>query len=235
VGYGVTGEPICTFWPVGDEATSTFDWCLTQDVEGANALLDELGYEDTDGDGIRETPDGLPLEWDFLTSTNAVRQSFQDLIAVYWEQIGVATNMSNEDAGLFFDGTCASDACIWKFFNPLQMYTNSSLGPDAANYFADYQCSGIPTSANGWGGGNIERHCTEEFDSTFAELAATPLDDPGRTALIHALQDDVLATSVIPLVNRGNVSAFANTIQGVGELNGWDSEYWNIEDWTRSE
>lgn len=235
VGYGVTGEPICTFWPVGDEATTTYDWCLTQDVEGANALLDELGYEDTDGDGIRETPDGLPLEWDFLTSTNAVRQSFQDLISVYWEEIGVATNMGNEDAGLFFDGTCASDACIWKFFNPLQMYTNSSLGPDAANYLSDYQCSAIPTSANSWGGGNIERHCTEEFDSMFAELAATPLDDPGRNDLIHALQDDVLATSVIPLVNRGSVSAFANSIQGVGDLNGWDSEYWNIEDWTRSE
>jgi peptide/nickel transport system substrate-binding protein len=233
VGYGVTGEPTCTFWPVGEEATTTFDWCLTQDIEGANALLDELGYEDTDGDGTRELEDGTPLEFDYLTSTNAVRQSFQDLIAVYWEQIGVATNMSNEDAGLFFDGTCASDACIWKFFAPVQMYTNSSVGPDAVGYFADYQCEAIPTSANSWGGGNIERHCTEEFDSMYQELSATTLEDPARIDLIKALQDDVLATSVIPLVNRGSVSAFANDIQGVGDLNGWDTEYWNIQDWTR--
>jgi peptide/nickel transport system substrate-binding protein len=235
VGYGVTGEPICTFWPVGEEATTTFDSCLTYDVDGANALLDELGYVDTDSDGVRETPDGLPLEFDFATSTNAVRQSFQDLIAVYWEQIGVATNMSNEDAGLFFDGTCASDACIWKFFNPIQMYTNSAVGPDAVSYFADYQCSAIPTSANAWGGGNIERFCSEEFDTMYAELSVTPLDDPARIDLIHSLQDEVLSTALLPLVNRGSVSAFANSVQGVGDLNGWDSEYWNVEDWTRSE
>ena len=143
--------------------------------------------------------------------------------------------MSNEDAGLFFDGTCASDVCIWKFFTDIQMYTNSSSGPNATGYFADWQCSAMPTSANSWGGGNIERHCTEFFDETWAELSVTPLSDPGRVDMVKALQDDVLSTTVIPITNRGNVSAFSNTILGVGTLNGWDSEYWNIEEWTRSE
>ncbi len=236
VGYGPTGEPTCTFWPVGDEATTTFDdICLTQDIEGANALLDEIGYVDTDGDGVRETPDGLPLSWEFVTSVNAVRQSFQDLIAGYWQQIGVATEMQSVDAGLFFDGTCASDDCIWKFFTDIQMYTNSSPIPDATAYFADWQCSAIPNSANNWGGGNIERHCTDFFDTTWNELSATPLSDPGRLELVQALQDDVLSTTIIPLVNRGTVSAISNSIQGQGDLNGWDSEYWNIEDWSRSE
>jgi hypothetical protein len=47
------------------------------------------------------------------------------------------------------------------------------------------------------------------------------------------LNDIIVDYSTIPLVNRGFVSAFANSIAGQGDLNGWDSEYWNIEDWTR--
>lgn len=235
VGYGATGEPTCTFWPVGEEATTTFnDWCLTQDIEGANALLEENGYVDSDGDGIRETPDGVPMSFSYSTSTNAVRQSFQDLVAVYWEQIGVEANMTNVDAGLFFDGTCASDDCIWKFFNDIQMYTNSSVGPDAVSYFLGFLCGQIPTSGNSYGGENLDRYCTEEYDSLYTELTSMTLDDPDRIPTIHQLQDLVLTYAVIPLVNRGTVSAFSNAIQGVGDLNGWDSEYWNIEGWTRS-
>ena len=33
VGYGPTGSPTCTFWPVGSQATDTLDWCLTRDVD----------------------------------------------------------------------------------------------------------------------------------------------------------------------------------------------------------
>lgn len=236
VGYGETGLPTCTFWPVGDEATTTFDdFCMTQDIEGANALLDEEGYADTDGDGVRETPDGDPLSWQYKTSTNAVRQSFQDLIKGYWEQIGVETEMLNVDAGLFFDGTCASDDCIWKFFQDVQMYTNSSVGPDAVSYFLGFLCQQIPTSGNSYGGENLDRYCDPEYDALYAELASMAPEDPARLDTIHQLQDMVLKVAVIPLVNRGTVSAFSNAIQGVGDLNGWDSEYWNIEEWTRSE
>jgi len=235
VGYGETGLPTCTNWPVGDEASTSFDdYCMTQDIEGANALLEENGYVDSDGDGIRETPDGDPLSWTFRTSTNAVRQSFQDLISGYWDQIGVETEMTNVDAGLFFDGTCASDDCIWKFFTDIQMYTSSSSGPNFVGYYQSYLCDQIPTSANAWGGGNVERFCDPEFDTLLAELGQVPLDDPGRVEMIHQAVDMVNSTAVIGLVNRGTVSAFSNEIQGVGTLNPWDSEYWNVEAWTRS-
>ena len=48
--------------------------CLTQDIAGANRLLDEQGVLDSDGDGVREY-DGLPLRITFMTSTNALRQA----------------------------------------------------------------------------------------------------------------------------------------------------------------
>ena len=39
------------------------------------------------------------------------------------------------------------------------------------------------------------------------------------------------AGAMIPLVHRGDVSAHSNTLNGV-LMNSWDSELWNIADWT---
>jgi peptide/nickel transport system substrate-binding protein len=234
VGYGPAGVPTCNFWPVAAEASTNLDACLTQDIPAANALLDGLGYLDSDGDGVREAPDFGPLEFDFTTSTNSVRQSNQELIQSYWEEIGVKANMKNEDASLFFDGTCASDACIWKFFVPMEMFTNGSSGPDAYGYLKGFRSDQIPTSATSWGGENIPRINDPELDAAIDELATMPLDDPGRTDLVIKINDIVSSTGTIPLIYRANNSAFSNAIENVGDLNGWDSEYWNIEDWTRA-
>lgn len=42
---------------------------VTYDPDEANRILDEAGYVDTDGDGIRETPDGQPLQLRFIVRT----------------------------------------------------------------------------------------------------------------------------------------------------------------------
>jgi peptide/nickel transport system substrate-binding protein len=234
VGYGPSGAPTCTLWPVGD-AKWPDESCLEYDPAGANEILDGLGYVDTDDDGVRELPDGTPLSWDYVTSTNAVRQSNQALVEAYWAEIGVDVNMQNQDAGLFFDGTNASDFSIWKFFTDIQMFTNGATAPDAVGYFDDLKTDQIPESTNSWGGGNVVRLASVEYDEAVTEAAALPVGDPRQIELLHFLQEEMFygQGAIIPLIHRGNVSAFANDIQGVGELNGWDSEYWNIEEWTR--
>ena len=234
VGYGDTGIPTCNIWPVGEQSTNN-DWCLTQDLDEANNILDGLGYLDTDGDGVRELPDGTSLEFDYATSTNAVRQSNQDLIKGYWEDIGISVNMKNEDASLFFDGTCASDACIWKFFFDIEMFTNGSTLPDPASYLGNWRTSEIPTLESSWGGSNMPRISNEELDATWEELNAAAIDDPNRNDLVIRVNDIISAESggVIPLISRGSVSAKANSLNTAGPLNGWDSEYWNIQEWTR--
>jgi peptide/nickel transport system substrate-binding protein len=197
-------------------------------------MLDDAGYLDTNGDGVRETPDGLELSWEYVTSTNAVRQTTQDLVKSYWEAIGVKTEMRNEDSGLFFDGTCAADTCIWKFFTDIQMFANNSSDPSASKYLGE---SGlieqIPSSATSYGGGNLSRLYSEEFDALWLQLTATALDDPGQDAMVHELNDILSRSSVIPLVHRGDVSGIGLDITGLDEPNGWDSEYWMIEEWGR--
>ena len=75
---------------------------------------------------------------------------------------------------------------------------------------------------------------TGELDAAIDELVAAPLDDPARTDLIVKVNDIVSSQAIIPLIYRAGASAFSNTIENTGDLNGWDSEYWNIEDWTRT-
>ena len=36
----------------------------------------------------------------------------------------------------------------------------------------------------------------------------------------------------LPLIFRASVSAYANDLANI-DVNGWDSEEWNIEDWSR--
>jgi peptide/nickel transport system substrate-binding protein len=238
VGYGPTGKPICTNWPVGAQGTTGNDWCLTRDVAGANQILDDLGYLDSDGDGVREHPDFGPLEFDYVTSTNAVRQSNQDIVKANWEEIGVVANMSNQDAGLFFDGTSASDFSIWKFFSDINMYTNSSSsGPDCGSYMAGFHTDEITTAALGWpANNNIVRFSDAAFDDLSDRLLTISSTDPEYLELCQEAQEILVNQgAIIPLILRGDVSAISNSIEGFGPgPNSWDSEYWNVEDWTRS-
>ena len=233
VAYGAAGAPTCNVWPVeGPALSTTNDECLTQDAATANSILDGLGYVDTDGDGIRELPDGTPLAWDYVTSTNQVRQDTQALVKRDLAAIGIDVNLRNEDAGVFFDRS--SDLGIWKFFHDMQMYTNSAVGSDAQGYFQARLISEIPESTNDFGGNNITRCARDDFDATWTELSQTGLEDPRRNELIITLNDMFTEYCMIPLINRGSVSAFSNSLTGYGKINGWDSEFWNIEDWARS-
>ncbi len=80
--YGFAGEPICNLVAgPPDYASTANDGCLSQDIEGANLLLEDHDVLDTDGDGIREY-NGVPLRITYQTSTNSIRQDTQVFIDV---------------------------------------------------------------------------------------------------------------------------------------------------------
>ena len=55
-----------------------------------------------------------------------------------------------------------------------------------------------------------------------------------RAELAKQMNDMLMQDYVmIPLIHRGSPSAHANSLLGV-RMNAWDSELWNIADWTRS-
>ena len=65
------------------------------DLSKANALLDGLGWTDTDGDGIREDGDGNPIEFTLVTNLdNTVRERATQLIEVGLQAIGILARTS---------------------------------------------------------------------------------------------------------------------------------------------
>ncbi len=233
IGYGQAGRPTCNLVPAPAIYASDNTGCLTQDIDRANALLDEAGYMDTDGDGVREMADGTPLSILYQTSTNAVRQDFQALIKEWWSEIGIETELRNIDAGVFFGGDPGSPDTFQRFYADVEMYANVFDGTDPQSYLGAYLCDKAPRPDTQWQGENINRFCDPAYDALWQELTSTgDLDERGR---IGAALNDMLTKDsnvIIPLVDRGRVSAHANSLGGI-ELNVWDSELWNIAGWHR--
>lgn len=231
--YGFAGKPECDLisgpahYVSGANAA-----CLSQDIAAANRLLDEHGVVDSDGDGIREYV-GVPLQITYMTSTNAIRQATQELIADWWEQIGIAATLVNHDASVYFGGDPEQDseASYRRFFADVQMYTSAS-GIEPESHLGDSRCSEIATRDDHWSRGNIARFCDRDYDAAYEQLLPLRLGSE-REIVVKRLNDMLVQSYVqIPLVSRGVVSAHLSSLKGV-RFNAWDSELWNIAEWHR--
>ena len=232
VGYGQAGRPTCNLVPAPALYASDNTECLTQDIDGAKAMLDAAGWVDSDGDGVRDK-DGVKLSILYQTSTNAVRQDFQALIKDWWNQIGVEVELRNLDASVFFGGDPGSPDTFQKFYADVEMYANNFDGTDPQAYLSAYRCGNEPKPSSQWQGENINRFCDPEYDALLDELSRTgELDKRGEISkkLNNMLTKDTM--TIVPLVDRGRVSAASNSLGGV-VLNTWDSELWNVADWYR--
>lgn len=234
IGYGDAGRVTCNVLPAPPAVTSSAnDTCATQDTAAAIALLEAAGWSDSNGDGARDK-DGVELRLLFQTSTNAVRQDFQALIKQWWSEIGVATELKNVDASVFFGSDPGSPDTFQKFFADVEMYANNFDGTDPEAYMSNWACDQIPSPQNQWQGNNMPRYCSPEYDALSAEMQRTS-DLERRAELAKAMNDMLMQDFVIlPLVDRGRVSAHSNSLGGV-VLNMWDSELWNIADWHRTD
>ncbi len=232
VGYGQAGRPTCNLVPGPEIYASDNTDCLVQDIDGANAMLDAAGWVDSDGNGIRDK-DGVELRILYQTSTNAVRQDFLALIKEWWSMIGVETELRNIDASVFFGGDPGSPDTFEKFYADVEMYANNFDGTDPQAYLSAYTCDKAPRPETQWQGENINRFCDPAYDAMVAELQQTA-DIDKRGELARKLNDMLTKDSmtIVPLVDRGRVSAHANSLGGV-VLNTWDSELWNAADWYR--
>ena len=232
IGYGVAGRPTCNLVPAPEMFASPNTDCLKQDMEGAKALLEQSGWVDSDGDGIREK-DGKKLKILYQTSTNPVRQDFQAVIKDWWTELGVEVELKNIDASVFFGGDAGSPDTFQKFYSDVEMYANNFDGTDPEPYLAQYMCDKIPGPENQWQGENINRFCDPAYDALVIELSKTA--DMAKRAEIAIRLNDMLTKDsyvVVPLVDRGRLSAASNTLGGV-VLNTWDTELWNAQDWFR--
>ncbi|HXW00297.1 MAG TPA: ABC transporter substrate-binding protein, partial [Anaerolineae bacterium] len=154
------------------------------DIAKANQILDEAGYKDTDGDGVREMPDGSkPLTFR-LYWPNDVPEAprIADLLADSWGQIGVKVEPQAFDPDALTTACCPAfdfDIMIWGW----------AWGPDPEGPLSVYRTSDIPTGSSETGYSN------PKFDELY-EQQTVELDREKRRQIIWEMQkitfDDVV-------------------------------------------
>lgn len=66
------------------------------DPDQANTILDEAGYEDVDGDGMRENPEGEPLEISFASMSGGdIAEPLANYYIQSWRDVGLNVELTN--------------------------------------------------------------------------------------------------------------------------------------------
>jgi peptide/nickel transport system substrate-binding protein len=208
--------------------TNGFDVCKF-DPNAANAELDRAGWA-RGADGVR-AKDGVKLKILFQTNVNARRENTQLILKKDWESIGFQVELRSEASSSFFLSSSPGGAN--RFWADAQIYADGN-DPDPTAYLTSGWTTGqIASKANNWLLGNHGRYSNQEFDALVGQLQ-TETDAAKRTQLAMQANDLLVQdVAVIPLVQRAAVtSGVAKSLKGV-DPSPWDSEMYNIADWTK--
>ena len=109
------------------------------DPDMANALLDEIGMKDTDGDGYRELPNGDKLVVNLQFSTQGVAGKLVELVGQNWADVGIQTTVKEVTPDEYRSAQSSNqlDVMMWRKSQPLAivMGNNELWVPPYENYF----------------------------------------------------------------------------------------------------
>jgi peptide/nickel transport system substrate-binding protein len=178
-GYGVKGttlsvSPDPAWKPAIAEAEQ-----YTYDPAEAQQLLDDAGYVDTNGDGVREMPGGgQELVFRYAErSESEVAAPIRELITGWLEQIGIGTEVS------VFDDTQLTDVVASGEYDLFVWGWTPFVDPDPMlSYF---RCEQLTTSLDSYGY-NDANWCSDEYDALYTQQNQE-LDRTKRIALVHQM------------------------------------------------
>jgi peptide/nickel transport system substrate-binding protein len=161
--------PASTDWditPYNDPTIAPYPF----DPEKAKQLLDEAGWKDTNGDGVRDK-DGVELVLKYGTTTREIRKDTQAVAQQQLAEVGIKVELLNYDSDLYFSSydqggpAARGDLDIFE-------YSTTPQFPDPDT--ADWLCNNIPSDENP-SGTNWSALCDQELNDLF-ELQATQVD-----------------------------------------------------------
>ena len=152
------------------------------DLEEANRLLDEAGYE-RGPDGVRVSPDGERLSFEFMTQAGRSEYELaQQVMIAGLEQIGIEIVTNNRSGPALTDAMFASDYDLWY---------SGWITPGIPNYAIFYTTDGTL---------NTMGYSNPELDAVL-ETANSSIDPEVREEALLEFQD-ILLTDVptLPIV-----------------------------------
>ncbi len=173
-------KPPATYWantPWQDPTLEPWPY----DPERAKQLLDEAGWKDTNGDGVRDK-DGVELVLTLGTTTREIRRDVQAVAQQQLAQVGIKLELANADSDIFFGSYGEGGPCATGQYDIFE-YSTVTNYPDPET--ADWLCSEIPSDENP-SGVNWQSVCDEELDGLF-QLQATQVDPAERQQTFHKI------------------------------------------------
>lgn len=228
--YGPAGQPTANVIVAPQEfvsPNSTYEFNL----ERAAELLDDAGWVDSNGNGIRDR-DGVEMEMVFQTSVNSVRQKTQEIVKQALGSLGIAVELRSIDPSIYFSGDPANADTTEKFQADMQMYTTGNTSPDPGDYMKTFTCAEIPQQDNNWVGYNTARYCNPDYDALWQ--ASTRELDPDRRQDLFIQMNDLLAEDhvILPVTHRAETVAVGDRLLGI-DLTPWDQNTWNMAEWRK--
>ncbi len=156
------------------------DQRFSYDPERANALLDEMGCVDVDGDGLREDPQGEPLELRLQVPTDYPQNQRTAKLAVGWfAEVGIKVDLSMVDAGVLIDAQYNYEGDVYA--PDYDLYIWYWTGDPDPNFMLSIY---TPQQIEGW------NDClwTDDEYTRLQEEQITELDEPTRLETAQRMQ-----------------------------------------------
>lgn len=203
--------------PVFKDFQSDEDNGYSYDPDKANELLDEAGYKDVDGDGIREDPDGKPFEIKFLSRSNGDEAAeVAEIIMQQWEEVGLKSSLTTGrlvEFNTFYDKIKADD-------------------PDVDVYFGAWSVGTDPTPTGLYGRKaqfNYTRFASDKLDGLLSDIVSSKsFDDEYKETAFKDWQDYMHDEAVvIPMLTYYKVMPVNKRVKNFdwsyGALTGWET------------
>ncbi|HEU4355855.1 MAG TPA: ABC transporter substrate-binding protein [Actinomycetota bacterium] len=184
-GYGLPGDSIippvsvegARWEPEGEDA-------IPFDLAAAAQLLEDAGYVDSDGDGVREMPPGSldpgrPLEFRYYVRSNEQTSvDASQYIQPWLEQIGIKANVEVVSSGKLGDIINAGtyDLFSWGWIPD----------PDPDSALSWFTCDSRPPDGSSYGN-NDSYYCNPEYDAMYDQQRTTT-DPDERWQIVHEMQ-----------------------------------------------
>ena len=220
-------------------AVGWYDCGLTgnkYDPEVAKALLEQAGWTDTNGDGIREAhgtkyaADGTLLSLKMVGYTGDKLLEQTGLVIVdMLKEIGVEIKVTNQEMAVLFGSWADKAPRKMGDYDILLYDTGAGINPQ--QHIADYFLStSIPTNENGGVGANYTRWVDLKADELINQAGKT-IDLADRKTIYCELAQIIHDSySQIFLYQLSEGHAYSKALTGY-QVSTWTSLTWDVADW----